>query len=213
MGRETILSRYVPALLLLLAVGFPPCNLTGASPAVNTRPEGEFLTGKLLVAGPELMDPHFRRTVVFMVQHDRKGAMGLVVNKVLRSVKFSTLLENMGADPDNVEGEVPVHYGGPVDGHRGFVLHSTDYEMPPLIPVTAKYGVTMNAEILAAMARGDGPQRALLTLGYAGWAPGQLEGELARGGWVVAPSSEAILFDDDYATKWERAFASRYIII
>jgi putative transcriptional regulator len=199
--------------LLLLALGLSPCTATEARPAVDVRPEAEYLTGKLLVAGPELMDPHFRRTVVFMVQHNRHGAMGLIVNKVVGSAKLAVLVEGMGGDPEGIEGEVPIHYGGPVEEHRPLILHSTDYGAPPSVAVTEQYGVTMDAEILKAMASGGGPKHTLLTMGYAGWAPGQLERELARGGWVVAPPSAGILFDDDYTTKWERAFASRYITI
>jgi putative transcriptional regulator len=212
-ARDGFRRRYLPAALLLLALLLPLNNPTAARPAVDVRPGGRSLTGKLLVARPELMDRNFRRTVVFMVKHDRNGALGLIVNRVLGSAPFAALLEDMGSDPEEIEGKVQVHFGGPVDPHRAFVLHSTDYRTAPLIPVDDKYGVTMNAEILKAMAGGDGPKHALLTLGYAGWAKGQLERELAQGGWVVAPPSEGILFDDDYTTKWERAFASRLITI
>ena len=139
--------------------------------------------------------------------------MGVVVNRKVGSTSFAALIEGMGGDAEGIEGKVLLHYGGPVNGNRGFVLHSADYSTPRSIHVNEQYGVTASAEILEAMARGSGPKRALLVMGYAGWAPGQLESELKRGGWVVAPPSGGILFDDNYSTKWERAFASRYITI
>jgi putative transcriptional regulator len=195
--------------MLVLPVG----HSAGERPA-GAIPRGEaYLTGKLLVAQPDLRDPNFRRTVIFMVKHDQNGAFGLVVNRVLGSVGFAHLLDEMGSDPEDVEGDVRVHYGGPVAPHRGFVLHSTDFEAPPEIAVNDRYGVTMSAELLKAMARGQGPERTRLIIGYAGWTGGQLEMELARGGWAVAPLDDGILFDDDYATKWERAFKSRYITV
>jgi putative transcriptional regulator len=145
-----------------------------------------------------------------MVRHDENGALGLVVNKTAHSAKFSVLLEAIGADPEDIEGEIQIHYGGPVEPNKGFVLHTTDYE-PAMIRVNDEYGVSMSAEILKAMARGKGPARALLALGYAGWAGGQLEGELKRGSWAVAPADPEILFDGNYETKWDRARKRRYM--
>jgi putative transcriptional regulator len=146
-----------------------------------------------------------------MVRHDRDGAFGLIVNKVLRSTKYADLLKSMGADPEDVEGEIQIHFGGPVDPSRGFVLHSTDHAAAPMIPVNDRYGVTMSADLLKAIARGKGPKHALLAIGYAGWGKGQLEGEIERGGWAIGPANEEVLFDADYETKWKRALESRYI--
>lgn len=187
--------------------------LNGSMAAIpRTDREGvESLAGKLLVAKPELLDPNFRRTVIFMVRHDATGALGLVVNRVAGSTEYSALLEDLGVEPEGVEGTVSIHYGGPVGPKRAFVLHSSEYSVPSSIHVNDRYAVTMNAEILKAMARGKGPKRALFAVGYAGWSAGQLEGELARGGWVVAPADREIVFGDDYPTKWKRAFESRFL--
>lgn len=212
-GRHIVRRHRLIAVALLLALILPPWNATEARTPAATGPGREFLTGKLLVAGPELGDPRFSRTVVFMVRHDLDGAMGLVVNRKVGSTSFAALIEGMGGDAEGIEGQVPLHYGGPVDGNRGFVLHSADYSTPRTIQVNKQYGMTASVEILEAMADGSGPKRAVLVMGYAGWAPGQLESELKRGGWVVAPPSGEILFDDSYSTKWGRAFASRYITI
>jgi putative transcriptional regulator len=169
------------------------------------------LSATLLVAHPDMTDPRFRRTVIFMVSHDENDAFGLVVNRVVGRVEFVALLEDMGSDPEGIEGDVQVHSGGPVQPHRATVLHSTDFATPSGTVVNDRYGVTINAEILEAMASGKVPKHTLLTMGYAGWAKGELERELERGGWVVAPADEAIVFDDDDETKWERAFESRYL--
>jgi putative transcriptional regulator len=158
-----------------------------------------------------MTDPRFRRTVIFMVRHDENGAFGLVVNKVVGPVEFAVLLEDMGGDPEGIEGDVQVHWGGPVQPSSATVLHSADLATPPGAVVNDRYGVTINAEILEAMASGKGPEHSLLTMGHAGWAKGQLERELEIGGWVVAPADEAIVFDDDDETKWERAFDNRYL--
>jgi putative transcriptional regulator len=203
--------RTLPGLLLLLALGFPLTHSKGTVPGPEVPNLRRFLVGELLVAQPHLKDPNFRRTVVFMVKHNKDGALGLVVNRPLGSVEFAALLEEMGADPAGIEGKVRLHYGGPVLPHNGLVLHSVDPETKPMIPVNDRYAVTISVELIQAMGRGKGPKRTLLALGYAGWGKGQLERELERGGWVVAPPSDAILFDKNYKTKWERAYESRYL--
>jgi putative transcriptional regulator len=197
--------------LLLLVLAFFPTDSPGEGLAPEVPPARGYLTGKLLVAHPDMTDSRFRRTVIFMVSHDENGAFGLVVNKVVGRVEFAALLKDMGNDPEDIEGDVQVHWGGPVQPHRATVLHSTDLATPPGAVVNDRYSVTINAEILEAMASGKGPEHTLLTMGHAGWAKGQLERELERGGWVVAPADEAIVFDDDDETKWERAFENRYL--
>lgn len=179
----------------------------------SARPAPLYLTGKLLVARPEMSDPRFRQTVIFLAKHNDEGAFGLIVNRPLGEIDYATLLENLGIDPAGLEGDISVLYGGPVDPKRGFVLHSNDYPHPPLIPVNDLYSVSMSADILLAMANGFGPKQSLLAIGYAGWSKGQLEQELERKDWVVAPSHVSILFDAKFATKWKRAYDSRFIDI
>lgn len=198
-------------LLLLLALAPTGRASTAIEPPAAAGTEGRFLTGKLLVADPRLRDPNFRRTVVLVVRHDEKGAFGIVVNRLIASQKLSLVLEAMGGKGEGVEGEIRVHYGGPVERERGFVLHSMEEGTAPMIVVNERYGVTASMEILEEVARGKGPKHALLMLGYAGWGRGQLERELRRGDWAIAPASDGILFDDDYETKWKRAFESRFV--
>ncbi len=175
--------------------------------------QNQFLTGKLLVARPDMPDPRFRDTVIFVARHDENGAFGLIVNRPLGQIDYATIIESLGVDPAGLEGDVAIFYGGPVDPKRGFILHSNDYPHPPLIPVNDRYSITMSTDLLLALANGFGPKRSILAIGYAGWGKGQLEQELDRRDWVVAPSDEQILFDTKFASKWKRAYNNRYIEI
>jgi putative transcriptional regulator len=149
-------------------------------------------------------DPRFKETVIFVARHDETGAFGLIVNRPLGEVEYATVVKNMGADPQGIEGNMAIFYGGPVDPKRGFILHSNDYPHPPLIPVNDRYSVTISTDIILALANG---------FGYAGWGEGQLEQEIERNDWVIAPSDERILFDTKFETKWKRAFDLRFIDI
>jgi putative transcriptional regulator len=176
-------------------------------PAQDTR-----LAGQLLVATPELNGPVFSRTVVYVVRHDaRSGAMGLIVNRRLGDVPMAVLLEQSGLPGNGVKGSVTLHVGGPVEQTRIFVLHTDDYAGTDTVKVAAGVAITTDASILRSIVEGKGPRRARFTLGYAGWAPGQLEAEMAAGYWIVVPSDDAILFDEVDDTKWDRAMAKRRI--
>ncbi len=142
-----------------------------------------------------------------MVRHDRGGAMGLVVNRVLGVGSAAKLLEGAGIDAKEIDrdAKVRVHYGGPVEPRRGFVLHSGDYAEEGTLEVTDRVSLTAAAQILHAIAKGKGPNRGFLAIGYAGWSPGQLESELARKDWLVVPSDDRLVFDGHMATKWRRA--------
>ena len=170
------------------------------------------LVGQLLVATSELEDPRFTRTVIYMVRHDaRTGAMGLVVNRQLGEVPMAVLLRQSGLPGEGAKGSVRLHVGGPVAATRVFVLHTDDYAGPDTVRVGNGVAITSEPSILKAIAEGKGPRRARFTLGYAGWAPGQLEAEMKAGYWVVVPSDDAILFDDALETKWDHAMAKRKI--
>ena len=170
------------------------------------------VAGRLLVATPDLEDPNFRQTVVYMIHHDDSGAMGLVINRILGAGPLDKLLEGLGIDSGNGgHVEIEVHYGGPVETGRGFMLHSPDYHGADTTPVSDLAALTVTPEILRDVAAGRGPKRSLFAFGYAGWAPHQLEDELAAGAWVVVEADEALLFDHDNDTKWQRAFDRRGI--
>ncbi len=180
---------------------------------VSTAPPARYETGKFLVATDELTDPRFVRTVVYLVHHDAKGAMGLVINRPMKEVPAADLLEDTGLDVTGVTGRVLLHYGGPVDPGRGFILHSPDYHGTATEAVGPGVAFTADARVVEAIGRGKGPRHYLLALGYAGWAAGQLEAEIAAGAWEVVPADAGLLFDPAAETKWERAMARRMITL
>ncbi len=164
-----------------------------------------FLAGQLLVATQKLGDPRFTRTVIYMVDHDAKGAMGLIVNRAYGVGPLDKLLKGFGIEDEDLAGTIRLHYGGPVDTGRGFVLHSADFEGPGTRVVNKEVAITTKLEVLKAIAKGEGPKRSLFALGYAGWGPGQLEGEIARDDWVTAPADQDLIFSDDLESTWDRA--------
>ena len=170
-----------------------------------------YFKGQFLVAAPSMPDPRFKHTVIYMVEHDEDGAIGLVVNRLIGTSEIAKLLTGFGIDTKSVSGDIPVFYGGPVQPEIGFVLHSADYDSEHTVVVRDKVAVTQDPGVLRAIGVGKGPNQSLFVLGYAGWAPRQLEGELEREDWVVVPADTSILFDGDLDTKWERAIALRGI--
>ena len=166
-----------------------------------------YLEGQLLVAMPTMTDPRFERTVIYLFAHSAAGAMGLVVNKALDNITFPDLMSQLGIEPPPVDQQIAVHFGGPVDTGRGFVLHSTDYVRDATMMVGDKVALTATVDVLKAIAAGNGPKRRLLALGYAGWAPGQLDAEMQANGWLNVPADEDIVFDRNLAGKWQRAVA------
>ena len=175
----------------------------------------DFLEGQMIVAMPGMGDPRFERSVVYICAHSDDGAMGIIVNKPAGDITFADLMEQLnmpvGADPIRVnEGEeFPlVHFGGPVEPGRGFVLHSADYELnESTLAIDNRVGLTATIDVLKKIAEGEGPRRVLLALGYAGWAPGQLEAEMKQNGWLHCPSDEDLLFSRDMDEKYVRALA------
>ena len=192
----------IPALIAVL--GVPPGL---AAPTEGTWDDG--LAGRLLVASEKMSDPRFQKTVIYMIEHDRDGAMGLIVNVPMGRVPAAKLFDRLGLDGDGIEGEIEVYFGGPVDPERGFLLHSTDVLLEGSVRVDERVALTAHPEMLLAIARGDGPAQSVFTLGYAGWGPGQLESELARDGWFVIPADLSLVFAPDPAKTWERAAARR----
>ena len=165
----------------------------------------EYLTGQLLIAMPGMMDPRFHRTVIYLCAHNEDGAMGLVINKLFGSITFDDLLDQLGLEDTKPTANMPVHYGGPVESGRGFVLHSTDYVREGTLVVDDEVALTATIDILRAIAENRGPKRSFLLLGYAGWGPGQLDQEIQANGWLNVPCDEDLLFDPDLEAKWERA--------
>jgi len=166
-----------------------------------------YLTGQMLIAMPQLQDPRFARTVVFLCAHSEEGAMGLVVNRLFDALTFPDLLEQLSITPTPYCDEVRVHFGGPVEAGRGFVLHSTDYVQDGTMVVNQDVGLTATVDVLRAIAEGNGPSKCLLALGYAGWSAGQLDSEILENSWLNVPSDNDLLFGAALEGKWERAIA------
>ena len=177
--------------------------------APSAGPRAGGLAGQFLVATDELNDPRFVHTVIYMIQHDGNGAMGLVINRPMGTVPLAKLLDELGVDSKGVSGDIRVHYGGPVDPGRGFTLHTSEYAIEGTEVIGDGLALTVAPEILRDIGMAKGPRHAMLAVGYAGWAPGQLEAEIKAGAWISVPADEGLLFDEDYATKWERATARR----
>src|SRR5262245_61825018 len=144
--------------------------------------------GELLVATEEMKDPRFSETVIYLVRHNTEGTLGLVINRPLAKGPIDDLLESFGGEPKGSNREVVVHYGGPVSSLQGFVLHSDDVTLDNSTRVKDAVAMTSDIKMIEAIAVGKGPQQTLIMLGYAGWAPGQLEGEIHAGAWFVIPS-------------------------
>ena len=173
----------------------------------NDNSDDAYFTGQLLIAMPGMRDERFARTVIYMCAHTEEGAMGLVLNQILDSLSLSELLSQLDIDDEEVSVDVPVHFGGPVEAGRGFVLHTADYHQDATLNVTDGIALTATVDILKSIARGSGPRQSLLALGYAGWGPGQLDFEFRANGWLQAPADSELIFDTDQETKWERAIA------
>ena len=176
---------------------------------------GGYLDGQMLIAMPGLQDGPFARSLVYLCAHREDGAMGIIVNQGAPAVKFPELLVQLGVVNESEAivlppraGAIKVLRGGPVETGRGFVLHSSDYFIDnSTLPIADDVCLTATLDILKAIAKGDGPQKAVLALGYAGWSSGQLEAEIRNNGWLHCPADPGLIFDSDFAGKYERALA------
>ena len=189
-------------LIAFLAVGAAAGVLAGAAQAAS-------LSGKVLVASEGMPDPRFQETVIYMIEHDETGAFGLVVNKPTAIGPVGAILDQLGIDADeygyDMQRSVTLHYGGPVDSGRGFVLHSAEYEVDGTLYVSNGIALTVSPEALIDIALGQGPRRSLVIFGYSGWGPSQLENELARGDWTVTDADADLVLGTDHEKKWRRS--------
>jgi len=164
------------------------------------------LGGSILIAMPGMGDPRFEKSVILICAHSGEGAMGLIVNKPAPELKFAGLLDQLEIPRAPGGRDIRVHFGGPVERARGFVLHSTDFSAgQATMAVPGGFGMTATLDILQALAQGNGPRSALLALGYAGWGPGQLEAEIGRNDWLTAKATESLIFAADDHGKWSAA--------
>ena len=164
------------------------------------------LIGKFLIAMPDKGDPRFEYAVIYVCAHSTDGAMGLIINKPTPDVRFTDLLEQLSIDEGELGVDIRIHYGGPVEMGRGFVLHTSDYASGAgTMEVASGIAMTATLDILEDIATGNGPKKSMLGLGYAGWGPHQLEDEIIRNGWLVCDASQDILFGRASEHKWTAA--------
>src|SRR6201987_515204 len=179
----------------------------------DVGPARGYLDGQMLIAMPAMSDERFARTVIYVCAHSTEGAMGIIVNQPAQNIKFPDLLVQLEVIPaaeriqlpERAE-EVKVLKGGPVETGRGFVLHSADFFIEnSTLPIDEGICLTATLDILKAIARGNGPASAILALGYAGWAPGQLEQEIPQNGWLHCTADTELIFGQDTDTKYDKA--------
>jgi len=169
--------------------------------------EPTYLTHQFLIAMPALADPNFFQTVIYISEHNANGALGLVINRPL-DLTLTQLLDHLHITTQHLElSETPIHYGGPVQPEQGFVLHRPVGHWGATLRINDQIGITTSRDILQAVADGQGPDDLLITLGYAGWGPGQLEQELAENAWLSSPVDADILFHTPSDRRWLAAAA------
>lgn len=192
---------------LLVAAAVVAGPLAAGSARRSAADDLSSLAGQLLVAAPKMEDPTFGRSVIFMIAHDDSGALGLIVNEPVKDVSFDELFDLMRESHEGLAGKLTVHFGGPVEPRIGFVLHSRDVMLAQHELPAGDVAVTNDPAMLTAIAEGRGPVHYIVTLGYAGWGPGQLETEIQQGAWLVVPSDPDLLFAPDAKQIWQRAVA------
>jgi putative transcriptional regulator len=194
--------------IVLAALAVAPATvLHAARPSEPDVSGPTSLAGQLLIASPELRQPAFDHAVILLAKHTREGAVGLVINRPGKTLPIADLLAALGADASGVNGDIQVFVGGPVDPGIGFVVHSTDYRTPTTLDIDGRVALTIAPDVLRDIGLGKGPKKSLAAFGYAGWAPAQLDNELAHGVWITMPEDPALVFDDNRAKLWDEAFA------
>lgn len=164
-----------------------------------------YLNNHFLIAMPGLGDPNFYHSVTYICRHDQEGALGIVINRPL-DLTLADVFEQMSLPRkgSELDGQI-VLAGGPVQRERGFVVHRRGGEFESSLPISDQLAVTTSRDILESLAAGNGPDKALVALGYAGWDAGQLDHELIQNAWLSAPCEEDILFDTPYEERWTAA--------
>jgi putative transcriptional regulator len=165
-----------------------------------------YLSGQFLLAMPGISDPRFSRAVIALCAHDERGALGIGVGHLVPEITLHDLLGQLDLETGSAP-DVPVHYGGPVEPQRGFVLHSQDWGGEDSVLVGKRWTLTSTLDVLRAIAEGRGPSRFVVSLGYAGWGEGQLDEEMTRHGWFATPGIDALVFDTPVGKRWARGFA------
>jgi putative transcriptional regulator len=179
-------------------------------PRLDQEPDFPSLLGQVLIASPDMGDPRFQRTVILIVRHNKQGAFGITINRPIGEHSLASLLEMLGEKDTSAEGNVQIFAGGPVQPEVGFVIHSAEYVRDETIAINDIVAVTSSTDVLRDISHHKGPRKTLVAFGYAGWAPGQLETELARDDWSTTAADSELIFEVSRDRVWESALARRF---
>ena len=173
----------------------------------TSKMENLFLAGKLIIAMPTMSDPRFKRSVVCICAHNEDGAIGIIINKIIESLSFSKIIKQLKLKKNMNKDDYKDHiyFGGPVETERGFILHSSDYSSENSTSINSEISMTASTEILQALIDGNGPNKSIVALGYAGWGPGQLDTEIQSNAWLSVESDLELVFSAKTAEKWDMA--------
>jgi putative transcriptional regulator len=194
----------------ILAAAVVAASATVLHAALPTSPDisgPTSFTGQLLIATPALRGSAFEHAVILIAQHNRDGALGIVINRPLDERPIASVLESLGADTGAFKDNVRVFLGGPVSPEVAFAVHNADYHLSDTVDIDGRVALTPAAEVLRDMGLGKGPGKSLIVFGYAGWAASQLDGEVGRGDWLSVPEDPSLVFDDDRTKVWTDAMA------
>ena len=196
-------------LILVAAAILLPATLLHVARSTAEQSPHVSLAGQFLIASPDMGDKRFERTVILLVEHNPRGAFGIVVNRPMGERPLADVLRSLGGNATGIEGTAWIFWGGPVQPQVGFVVHTAEYRRAATIDIDGRVAMTSSLEVLQDIATRKGPEKSLLAFGYAGWGPGQLEGELRLQAWFTAPADAKLVFDDDRETVWDKAVARR----
>jgi len=201
---------FLKRLFLVFAAFLLTAALPGTvPPRLDQEPDFPSLVGQVLVASPDMGDPRFQRTVILIVRHNKQGAFGITINRPIGEHSLASLLDMLGERDTSAEGNVQIFAGGPVQPEVGFVIHSAEYVRDDTIAINDIVAVTSSTDVLRDISHHKGPRKTLVAFGYAGWAPGQLETELARDDWSTTAADSQLIFDVSRDRVWELAMARR----
>lgn len=168
---------------------------------IEEKPAG-YLEGSLLIATPAMQGTCFAKSLVFVFAHDEDGAMGIVINHIFDNLNYHHVFKQLNITDVEKTLDLPVHFGGPVESERGFILHTNDMRYTPVLKETNDIILSSNVDLLKDIASGKGPKQALFALGYAGWEAGQLEKEIENNSWISVPASSEVIFSSNHKSKW-----------
>jgi putative transcriptional regulator len=163
------------------------------------------LKGQFLIAMPSMMDFNFAHTVTCLSEHNKEGALGIVINRMIPSLRAESIFKELKVDYISEASQIPIFIGGPVHENEIFILHGSPFSWEGSMQITPNLAMSNTMDLIRAIAMGEGPESYLISLGCAGWGPGQLEAELAQNAWLTCPATDEILFDYAVDDRWDAA--------